>query len=88
MTENIMSETKSSGVIRTYHDQDETKLKEEVFMINGKKEGVYKSYHKNKQLYEEVNYINGKKHGIYKSYHINGQLHEEINYIDDIKVEN
>ena len=37
MTENIMSETKSSGVIRTYHDKDKTKLKEEVFMINGKK---------------------------------------------------
>jgi hypothetical protein len=27
----------------------------------GKKEGVYKSYYKDGQLYEEANYIDGKK---------------------------
>ena len=60
------------GVIRTYHDPEETKLKSEVFMMNGKKEGVYKSYYENGQLEYEVNYIDDKKNGIYKRYLGNG----------------
>jgi len=32
-----MSIDNFTGVYREYHDEDETKLKEEVFMINGKK---------------------------------------------------
>ena len=54
----------------------------------GKKEGIYKSYHDNGQLWEEINYINGKMNGIYKSYYSNGELEFEVNYIDDIKIEN
>ena len=61
-----------SGVIRTYYDQDETKLKEEYFVHNNKKEGIYKRYYKNGQLWEKVNYINNKKNGIEKSYWKNG----------------
>ena len=34
-----------TGVIRTYHINNE--LKEEYFVHNGKKEGIYKSYHYN-----------------------------------------
>jgi antitoxin component YwqK of YwqJK toxin-antitoxin module len=49
------------GVIKTYHDEEKTKVKEEYFTMNGKKEGIYKSYHHNGQLYSEVNYIDGKK---------------------------
>ena len=69
-----------TGVYRKYHDKDKTKIKSEVFMNNGKKEGPYKSYYKNGQLWSEVNYIVGKRNGIYKSYHDNGQLKEEVNY--------
>jgi antitoxin component YwqK of YwqJK toxin-antitoxin module len=50
-----------TGVIREYFDEEQTKLKSEVFMNNGKKEGIYKSYYNNGQLWEEVNYIDGKK---------------------------
>jgi len=71
-----------TGVIRTYHDEEKTKLKEEYFICDNKKEGIYKSYHDNGQLKEEVNYIDGKKNGIRKSYHENGQLWDEVNYID------
>ena len=42
---NIMSNTDIFvGVIRTYHDEEKTKLKEEYFINAGKKEGIYKSY--------------------------------------------
>jgi antitoxin component YwqK of YwqJK toxin-antitoxin module len=73
------------GVVRTYYDDAKTKLYEEYFKMNGKKEGIYKSYWNNGQLWEEVNYIDGKMNGIYKRYHYNGQLWEEVNYIDGLR---
>jgi antitoxin component YwqK of YwqJK toxin-antitoxin module len=48
------------GVVRTYHDDVKTKLKEEYFINAGKKEGVYKSYYSNGHIFCEVNYIDGK----------------------------
>jgi antitoxin component YwqK of YwqJK toxin-antitoxin module len=50
------------------------------------RQGIFKSYHENGQLWNEVNFINGTKNGIYKLYHINGQLEDEVNYIDGKKV--
>ena len=84
-----MSETDNKdfcGVYREYYDKDKTKIKSEVFMMNGKKEGVYKEYHINGQLCSEINYIDNKRNGIYKSYYENGQLCSEVNYIDGKKV--
>ena len=75
-----------SGVDRTYYDPEKTRLKSEVFIHNSKKEGIYKSYYKNGQLWEEVNYINDIENGIYNSYHENGQLRDKINYINGKKV--
>jgi antitoxin component YwqK of YwqJK toxin-antitoxin module len=49
------------GVVRTYWNDVKTQLREECFINAGKKEGVYKSYHRNGQLKEEANYIDGKK---------------------------
>jgi antitoxin component YwqK of YwqJK toxin-antitoxin module len=74
------------GVVRTYHNEEKTKVKEEYFKMNGKIEGVYKSYHDNGQLFEEINYIDGLIQGIFKSYHENGELYVEVNYIDGKKV--
>jgi len=82
----MSKENNYSGVDRTYFDPEKTQLESEVFILNGKKEGVYKSYHDNGQLFQEVNFINGKENGIYKSYWDNGQLLEEVNYIDGKKV--
>ena len=53
----------NAGVIRTYYDKEKTIMKEEYFKINDKKEGIYKEYMENGQLWEEVNYIDNKKHG-------------------------
>ena len=43
-----MSDT-YTGVIRTYYDKEQTKLKEEYFQVNGKKEGIKKHAHSNNQ---------------------------------------
>jgi antitoxin component YwqK of YwqJK toxin-antitoxin module len=43
-----------TGVYREYFDEEQTKLKLEVFMHNGIIEGVYKSYHKNGQIKKYV----------------------------------
>jgi antitoxin component YwqK of YwqJK toxin-antitoxin module len=69
-------------VVRTYYDLEQTKLKEEYFEVNGKKEGMYKSYYFNGQLWIICNYIDGKINGEYKSYFDNGQLGIICNYID------
>ena len=50
-----------TGVYREYFDEEHKKLESEVFMMNGKEEGVYKSYYDSGQLWKEINYIDGKK---------------------------
>jgi len=57
----MLEENNYSGVDRTYFDPEKTQLKSEVFIHNGKREGIYKSYYSNEKLYEEGNYIDGKK---------------------------
>ena len=64
-------------VVRTYHDNEQTKLKEEYFYNNGKIEGIYKLYYYSGELKLEVSYVNGKKHGLERKYYRNGVLHWE-----------
>ncbi len=59
----------TTGVIRTFYDKEETKLKEEYFVVNRKREGIYKGYYENGQLKEICNYINNKLNGICREYH-------------------
>jgi antitoxin component YwqK of YwqJK toxin-antitoxin module len=49
------------GVQREYYQSGA--LKSEIFVNAGKKEGEYKAYHSNGQLYNICNYINDKKEG-------------------------
>jgi antitoxin component YwqK of YwqJK toxin-antitoxin module len=70
-------------VVRTYYDNEQTKLKEEYYEINGKKEGIYKEYYNNGQLNVVCNYIDDKLNGEYKIYLCDGQLYEICNYIDN-----
>ena len=51
---------------REYYSSGE--LLSEVYMINGKKEGVSKNYYKNGQIEVITNYVNDKKNGHYKEY--------------------
>ena len=72
------------SVKRTFYDVEQTRLKEEWFEIDGKKNGPYKGYWDNGQLYEEVNYINGEGNGIYKLYWKNI---EDGNYIYNVQLD-
>ena len=47
---------------------------------NGLKQGEYKDYHDNGQLWEHTFFQNDKRHGEYKDYHYNGQLWEHSFY--------
>jgi antitoxin component YwqK of YwqJK toxin-antitoxin module len=68
-------------VIRTYYETEE--LREEYFQLNGNKEGEYKSYHKNCNLWIICNYVDDKRNGERKSYYDNGNLYEIYNYVND-----
>jgi antitoxin component YwqK of YwqJK toxin-antitoxin module len=57
-------------------------VKSEVYIEEGKKEGVEKIYSEKGVLEEEVTYSNGIKSGITKDYFSNGQLYWEVNYVD------
>ena len=61
-------------VVRTYFNKKQTKLKEEYYEVNKRKEGIYKSYFENGNIDIICNYINGKKNGEYKLYYSNGQF--------------
>jgi antitoxin component YwqK of YwqJK toxin-antitoxin module len=79
-----MSDT-FTGVVRTYYDTEKTKLQEEYFIHNGKKEGIYKVYDYSTGLVIiENNYINGKKEGISQEFY-NGNIFIETNYKNDKK---
>jgi antitoxin component YwqK of YwqJK toxin-antitoxin module len=70
-------------VVRTYYDLEQNKLKEEYYEVDGKKEGVYKSYRENGQLLHICNYFDDKLNGEFKSYWEDGELFEIINYVND-----
>ena len=55
--------------IRTYYDKDNTKLNEEYYEVDGKKQGQYKSYDRDGRLEEICNYIDDIIHGESISYY-------------------
>ena len=60
---------KNNGIIQEYYDLTKAKICYEFFIFNGKKEGEYKSYYENGQLYSICNYKNGKYEGEYTQYY-------------------
>jgi len=70
-----------TGVERTFYTNSFT-LKSEVYILNGKKNGIYRSFHENGQIYEESNYLDGKLNGIKNTYNKNGNIESECIYID------
>ena len=78
-----------AGIVRTFYDEEETKLKQIYFQINqfnnkGIKEGEFKEYFEDGQIFEICNYVNGKMHGKYQSYYKNGQPYITCTYVDGI----
>ena len=57
--------------------------KQFAHILDGKKNGEYKEYRENGQLYVICSYTDDKKNGMYKSYYENGQLWEICSHTDD-----
>ena len=70
---------------RTYYETGE--LLSEVFVIDGKINGEYKSYHDNGQLEMECTFIDDNKNGECKEYNENGELIEYSIWKDGEKIE-
>ena len=73
------------GLYTTYYYNG--KIKEEYFINDGLKEGIYKKYNDNGYLKNdngyleiECNYVNNILHGPYKKYHKSGNIEIECNY--------
>ena len=59
--------------------------KQFAHILDGKKNGEYKEYRENGQLYVICSYTDDKVNGEYKSYYEDGQLEEIFSYTDDRK---
>lgn len=51
-------------------------------VVNGKKEGLHRSWFANGQIYKEGSYVNGKEEGLHRSWLVDGQLREEGSYLN------
>jgi antitoxin component YwqK of YwqJK toxin-antitoxin module len=67
-------------VVRTYYDDEKTKLREEYYEVDGKIEGEYKQYYQNGCELSELS--DNSKHKNLSSTDSFGQLYEICNYID------
>jgi antitoxin component YwqK of YwqJK toxin-antitoxin module len=50
---------------------------------NGQKQGEYKEWHDNGQLYMHCFFVDDKRHGEFKRWYPNGQLSRHCFYVDD-----
>ena len=63
------------------------KSREYETRVDGKRDGEYRYWHFNGQLYTEGNYIMGKEVGIWKYWDDKGKLETEEKYLDGKLIE-
>lgn len=71
-----------TGVVRHYNDEC-TVLHVEYFVVNGRKEGPYKSYYDNGRVCIWCNYVDDKRIGPYILYYDTGQICKICYYKDN-----
>jgi antitoxin component YwqK of YwqJK toxin-antitoxin module len=76
---NIIEEYIYSTVREYYPDGS---LKREYRTKYGLKDGEYKEWWKDGQIYIQTTYVDDEIHGIYKGWHINGNIACQLNYIN------
>lgn len=59
---------------------------QEVYHVNGKKDGMYSLFYKTGELKTTGKYINGKKEGIWKTFSKHGKIKEKGKYQNGEKV--
>ncbi len=57
----------------------------ESFYINGKKEGISRSYYKDGSIYKEEEYVNDKLNGIFNLYYKSGHIYKKGKYTNGKK---
>ncbi len=76
----------NNNLVKTYYDydNDSSKLFEEFYQINGKREGKCTKYYYNYEIDKEVcNFKDDKKEGEYISYFKNGKIAMVCNFSND-----
>jgi MORN repeat variant len=68
--------------LKKYYSTD-GKLKTELTILKGKRNGIARTYYKNGKVSLEMNYKTGKRDGLSKRYYEDGTLYQETNYKDD-----
>jgi len=87
---------KEKVVVYYSKDDKHEKLMEEKFhedgnifwtgnFKNGERDGLWRSWYKNKNVWSEGNYIEGKRDGVWKCIYPNGRIHIKGYYKNDIK---
>lgn len=80
-------------LIITYYDDEKTIVNEKYYTKDGdknddrdgEKNGIYRSWYENGQIYVECMYVDDMINGLYKSWYEDGQIEEECNYSDGEK---
>ena len=58
-----------SGIINEHYDDGKVKM--EIAVLNGFKEGIFKQFHTNGNLQTQSTFVKGEIHGKFTSYHLN-----------------
>ena len=63
---------------------EDGRLKSRGYFKNGKKEGIYETYHRNGQLYSNFQFKNGKKDGLQEVFDKNGTHQSVSSWLKDM----
>ena len=71
-----------TGKMVNYYDKEKTQLQIELFLKDGKRNGLTTEYFENGSLKYKRNYKDEKRDGLFEWYHDNGQLREKTTFKD------
>src|SRR5688572_1818381 len=74
--------------VRTYYDQQKTKLQEVYFTSRDDDEkyiGRYQRYYQNGNLMVDGTFDDGKKSGLFTEYHENGKMARKLSYVNGLR---
>jgi antitoxin component YwqK of YwqJK toxin-antitoxin module len=75
----------TTGIIRNYHDNEKTRVKEEYFVFGDKREGHVKIYDYHGQLDEIYNCVDDKIEGTKLTFYTNGSVRSISHYVNGMR---
>lgn len=73
------------GWQREYDSVDTSMLWKETHFVNGKKDGMCRTYYINHNFKEETHFVNDEMEGPYREYDVDGNLRREVTYVDGMR---